>query len=128
MHERLSEEFSAIGFYLSGHPLDAYDKVLKRIGHVLQAACRRTDLAARFGGDEFALVFDEASIEDAKIVCERIRNVIERHADDGAPRVTVSIGLAEASDDDTVESLLRRADAALYRAKAEGRNRVAADA
>jgi diguanylate cyclase (GGDEF)-like protein len=106
----------------------AGDQVLKRIGHVLQAACRRTDLAARFGGDEFALVFDEASIEDAKIVCERIRNVIERHADDGAPRVTVSIGLAEAGDDDSVESLLRRADAALYRAKAEGRNRVAADA
>jgi len=106
----------------------AGDKVLKRIGHVLQAACRRTDLAARFGGDEFALVFDEASIDDAKTVCERIRNVIERHADDGAPRVTVSIGLAEAGDDESVESLLRRADAALYRAKAEGRNRVEADA
>jgi diguanylate cyclase (GGDEF)-like protein len=42
--------------------------------------------------------------------------------------VTVSIGLAEAGDDETVESLLRRADAALYRAKAEGRNRVEADA
>ncbi|MFI4924932.1 MAG: diguanylate cyclase, partial [Vicinamibacteria bacterium] len=106
----------------------AGDQVLKRIGHVLQAACRRTDVAARFGGDEFALVFDAASLADAKVVCERIRNVVERHADDGAPRVTVSIGLAEAGEDETVESLLKRADAALYRAKAEGRNRVAADA
>ena len=106
----------------------AGDQVLKRIGKVLHAACRRTDVAARFGGDEFALVFADATIDDAKVVCERIRNVVERHADDGAPRVTVSIGLAAAVDGDTVESLLKRADAALYRAKGEGRNRVAVDA
>jgi diguanylate cyclase (GGDEF)-like protein len=105
----------------------AGDQVLKRIGKVLHAACRRTDVAARFGGDEFALVFADATIDDAKGVCERIRNVVERHADDGAPRVTVSIGLAAAVDGDTVESLLKRADAALYRAKGEGRNRVAVD-
>jgi diguanylate cyclase (GGDEF)-like protein len=106
----------------------AGDQVLKRIGHVLQAACRRTDLAARFGGDEFAIVFADASLDAARGVCERIRNVVERHADDGAPPVTVSIGLAEAAAGEDVEALLKRADAALYRAKAEGRNRVAAAA
>ena len=103
----------------------AGDQVLKRVSHVLQAACRRTDLAARFGGDEFAVVFADAGLEAASGVCERIRAAIERHADDGAPRVTVSIGIAESMPGDSVEALLGRADAALYRAKESGRNRVA---
>jgi len=54
--------------------------------------------------------------------------VVERHADDGAPPVTISIGLAEAVAGDSAEMVLKRADSALYRAKAEGRNRVVADA
>jgi diguanylate cyclase (GGDEF)-like protein len=106
----------------------AGDRVLQRIAAVLKAASRRTDLAARFGGDEFAIVFADASLDDARSVCERIRSVVERHADDGAPPVTISIGLAEAVAGDSAEMVLKRADAALYRAKAEGRNRVVADA
>ena len=106
----------------------AGDRVLQRIAAVLKAASRRTDLAARFGGDEFAIVFADASLDDATSVCERIRSVVERHADDGAPPVTISIGLAEAVAGDSAEMVLKRADAALYRAKAEGRNRVVADA
>ena len=105
----------------------AGDRVLRRVANVLKAASRRTDLAARFGGDEFAIVFADATLDDAKSVCERIRSVVEHHADDGAPPVTVSIGLAEAVAGDSVETLLKRADAALYRAKGEGRNRVATD-
>jgi len=58
-------------------------------------------------------------------VCERIRAAIEQYADDGAPAVTVSIGVAAAAPGDTVERLIGRADDALYRAKAAGRNRVA---
>jgi len=103
----------------------AGDRVLQRIAQVLTQASRRTDLAARFGGDEFAIVFADAGLEHASAICERIRRAIERHADDGAPSVTVSIGLAEAAPGDGVASLLARADAALYRAKADGRNRVA---
>ena len=106
----------------------AGDRGLQRIAAVLKAASRRTDLAARFGGDEFAIVFADASLDDARSVCERIRSVVERHADDGAPPVTISIGLAEAVAGDSAEMVLKRADAALYRAKAEGRNRVVADA
>ncbi len=104
----------------------AGDRVLQRIAGVLAQALRRTDLAARFGGDEFAIVFADADPGDAAGVCERIRAAIERHAEDGAPTVTVSIGLAHAAAGDTAKSLLERADAALYRAKAEGRNRVSA--
>lgn len=103
----------------------AGDRVLQRIARVLTQASRRTDLAARFGGDEFAIVFADAGLDAARSVCERIRGAIERHGDDGAPPVTVSVGLAEAVEGDDVASLLARADAALYRAKAEGRNRVA---
>ncbi|MEO8484759.1 MAG: GGDEF domain-containing protein [Betaproteobacteria bacterium] len=106
----------------------AGDRVLQRIASVLKQASRRTDLAARFGGDEFAIVFAEATLDEAKSVCERIRGVVERHPGDDTPAVTISIGLAEASGGDSVETLLQRADAALYRAKAAGRNQVVADA
>jgi diguanylate cyclase (GGDEF)-like protein len=103
----------------------AGDRVLQRVAGVLKQASRRTDLAARFGGDEFAIVFSDADLDAASIVCERIRAAIERHADDGSPPVTISIGLAECAAGEVAESLLQRADAALYRAKADGRNRVA---
>lgn len=103
----------------------AGDRVLQRIAGVLAHASRRSDVAARFGGDEFAVVFADAGVDEAAAICQRIRGAIERHADDGAPRVTVSIGVAAASPGDSVEALIARADEALYRAKAEGRNRVA---
>jgi len=106
----------------------AGDRVLQRIARVLTQASRRTDLAARFGGDEFAVVFADAGVEAAAAICERIRVAIERHADDGAPPVTVSIGIAGALADDSASSFVARADAALYRAKADGRNRVAVTA
>jgi diguanylate cyclase (GGDEF)-like protein len=103
----------------------AGDRVLQRIAGVLARASRRSDLAARFGGDEFAIVFADALADEAAGVCERIRAAIEGCDDDGAPPVTVSIGVAGAFPGDTVDDLIARADAALYRAKAEGRNRVA---
>ncbi len=103
----------------------AGDRVLQRIAKVLTQASRKSDLAARFGGDEFAIVFADAGRDEAANVCERIRAAIEHQADDGAPAVTVSIGVAAAARGDTVERLTGRADDALYRAKAAGRNRVA---
>jgi len=103
----------------------AGDRVLQRIAGVFARASRRSDLAARFGGDEFAIVFADALADEAAGVCERIRAAIEGCDDDGAPPVTVSIGVAGAFPGDTVDDLIARADAALYRAKAEGRNRVA---
>ncbi len=103
----------------------AGDRVLQRIAKVLTQASRKSDLAARFGGDEFAVVFADAGRDEAANVCERIRAAIEHHSDDAAPAVTVSIGVAAAAPGDTVERLIGRADDALYRAKAAGRNRVA---
>jgi len=96
------------------------------VGHVT-AVLRRPDRFGRFGGEEFIALLPETSLEDARIVAERIR---ARIANAGVqPWCTVSIGAATSgADDATVDALLARADAALYQAKAAGRNCVRAAA
>lgn len=108
-----------------GHP--AGDEVLRRVAQNLAAMLREYDVAGRYGGEEFAVVSPGAATEDLVRLAERIREGIERLTIDGrAPdiQVTVSIGVTAREEYDTVESLLKRADAALYRAKNEGRNRT----
>ncbi len=111
----------------NGHP--AGDQALRTFAHVLQAAIRDGDIAARYGGEEFVVMLPGATASDAVIVAERIRSQVEGTAIDLSPghrdQVTVSIGLAvwPADADDRV-TLLEVADAALYRAKNTGRNRV----
>jgi diguanylate cyclase (GGDEF)-like protein len=84
------------------------------------------DRAGRIGGEEFVILMPDTTSEMARSVGERLRAAIEtadvRHAN-GEP-VTASIGVAVASISDTVDSLLARADRALYQAKRQGRNRV----
>jgi len=103
------------------------DQVLARLGVTLRAAVRDVDLPARYGGEEFALLLAGADPGVAGQVCERIR-VAVGELDWGdlmsGRRITVSIGLAACTGACSVASLLTRADAALYRAKTEGRNRV----
>lgn len=101
------------------------DEVLRRVADVLRATVRDTDLVARFGGEEFC-VLTAATSDEARRLAERLRDgvatmVVGRGALDGL-RVTTSVGLAVGADDLTV--LFERADAALYRAKAAGRNCV----
>ncbi|MFF1529069.1 diguanylate cyclase [Cellulomonas sp. NPDC058312] len=103
------------------------DAVLVRVADVLQRALRRDDLAARYGGEEFAVLLDGLSGPPAHDVCDRLRaTVAGLRWDDLMPgaTLTVSMGVAVRQADETVAQLLARADAALYRAKAEGRNRV----
>ena len=86
---------------------------------------RRGDELGRFGGEEFVVLLPEISLPEALLVAERIRAACQ--ADAGMPPYTVSIGVASyQSETDTVDSLLGRADAAMYRAKARGRNQVEA--
>jgi diguanylate cyclase (GGDEF)-like protein len=114
-----------------GHAIG--DEVLKIVAKTLAGQMRRHDLAARYGGEEFALLLAETSQEEAQIVAERCRGLIEslalvRPGDVGEPfRVTVSLGIAALPHPgvDRIERLIDVADAALYRAKSEGRNRVA---
>ncbi len=104
----------------------AGDAVLSQIATVLQKTVRDTDLAARFGGEEFVLILPAGEMSHVTDCMERIRRAVEGtefHFDDRTIRVTVSCGSAEPQERETSESLLKRADAALYAAKEAGRNR-----
>jgi diguanylate cyclase (GGDEF)-like protein len=109
----------------AGH--QAGDCVLKSFSDLVAAALRPTDLFARLGGEEFACLLTDASMAQALQVAERVRREFEAMRFPEFPaQATVSIGVAMASDTGrTLSALLARADRALYRAKAEGRNRVA---
>jgi two-component system cell cycle response regulator len=111
-----------------GHP--AGDTVLKQIAGIIRASIREVDLAARYGGEEFAVVLPYADIAGARTVAERIRLAIHRHAfNDERNRslgaVTASIGIAAAAQETAdAATLIRQADQMLYRAKADGKNRI----
>jgi two-component system cell cycle response regulator len=111
-----------------GHP--AGDSVLRGIAAVAQKQARETDIVARYGGEEMALILPETDARGAQAIAERIRQAVAvmPHASEQGPlRVTVSIGLATwPGPGDDAEALLEAADKALYRAKQGGRNRVAA--
>ena len=104
------------------------DEVLRQVGAVLAGACRATDVAARIGGEEFAMILVDASREDAHAVYARLRETFARKRDWGGVDglvVTISAGVAMRDPVDTTPTqLMRRADAALYRAKSEGRDRL----
>jgi len=108
-----------------GHPFG--DKVLKEVSSLVMSKGRSTDYFARVGGEEFAIILPETDIRGAEKVCERLRKAIEElkfKADGEDVNVTVSFGVAQAKDTDTVDSLYERADRALYMAKRSGKNRV----
>src|SRR5271167_4725889 len=107
-----------------GHP--AGDEVLCAVAETLRECCRTVDVAARYGGDEFLLVFPDTQLRGAETAARRIRRHLASQTFDDAPdlRCTVSLGAAEASNDTLdVDAWIQQADAALYRAKAEGRDR-----
>lgn len=107
----------------------AGDEVLKQIARLLRENVREIDTPARYGGDEFALLLTETAAQDGAVVAERIRAQAEALSFESAAdlRCTLSIGLAEYSAGyASLDQWIRAADAALYRAKAAGRNHVAA--
>jgi diguanylate cyclase (GGDEF)-like protein len=114
---------------LEGHR--AGDDCIRRVARALAAnVLRSDDLISRYGGDEFAAVLHDIDLDDAIHVAERIRLAVEDlsiPAHEEGARVTVSIGVAAYLPGEQPAELLRRADAALYRAKEGGRNRVAFD-
>jgi diguanylate cyclase (GGDEF)-like protein len=112
-----------------GH--QAGDAVLAEFARVLQRAARTVDVVARYGGEEFMVALPETTYQGAVAFAERLRESIETHlfrANDAPVRLTASIGIATfpAPGVDGLDSLLASADAALYRAKQDGRNRVVA--
>lgn len=110
-----------------GHSHAVGDRVLERVAQILGDRVRDSDMVARYGGEEFLFCLVGMSEAQAAAFCEEAREAVERHPwDDMSPglRVTMSIGLAARRDETSIDSLLGRADACLYRAKHLGRNRL----
>ncbi len=107
----------------------AGDKVLKIIANVLRKRLRPSDFIARFGGEEFVLLMPDSSLSDALAVGEVLRAAIAAcpfHFKGEPVTITVSMGVAQLQPSERSELALKRADEALYRAKAAGRNQVQA--
>jgi two-component system cell cycle response regulator len=115
-----------------GH--EAGDEVLKAFADRIRTHTRGIDIVARYGGEEIVIILPDAGVEGAHTIAERIRERIEEvpfsiQRDTRSVAVTVSIGVAARNAEDASPAdMLKRADSALYRAKAEGRNRVVAAA
>ncbi|MEJ7734175.1 MAG: diguanylate cyclase, partial [Polyangiaceae bacterium] len=110
-----------------GHP--AGDQVLRTVAQTLRDNLRPSDLAARFGGEEFTVILPDTTGTFARVVAERVRAAVASapmlsDAGETLPSVTISIGGAVLGGDDTCGALLAAADAALYESKHGGRDRV----
>ncbi len=106
----------------------AGDEVLRAVSECLERSfIRKSDLVARYGGDEFAVILNDTAAKNAGIVVERFLKIVDGvrvpYAPEGT-RISCSAGYTEIHVDDTVESLIQRADRALYKAKKAGRNRA----
>ena len=101
------------------------DRVLQQVGRTLQQSLRESDFVARWGGEEFLVLLPGTGLDAARMVAEKLRQAVESRPDPDAGTITISLGLALATaskpDEDTP---LREADACLYAAKREGRNRL----
>ena len=121
------DKFKAVN---DGHGHAAGDQLLAHVAAEIMANIRETDLAFRYGGEEFVVLLSNTPQAGAVLVAERIRQSIAASPcpleDDTALAATVSIGAQELRADDTAATLFERTDQALYRAKHGGRNRVCA--
>ncbi len=131
--ERSNEPLSVILFDLDKfkhindeHGHEVGDNVLMIVGEIVKDSLRPYDLAARIGGEEFCIILPRTSGEAALSIAERLRAAFEASYLDPLPigRVTCSFGVVQAGPDERLQQLLRRADTALYKAKAAGRNTV----
>jgi diguanylate cyclase (GGDEF)-like protein len=108
------------------------DLALRELGRLLNEQVRDFDVAARLGGEEFAILFPQTTAEAAAAVAERIREALAAAriavADGAHVRLTASFGVADSSAYDSIDTLLRHADDALYAAKRAGKNRFVVDA
>ncbi|MEW5758122.1 MAG: CHASE2 domain-containing protein [Candidatus Omnitrophota bacterium] len=108
-----------------GHQIG--DFILKSVADIFKESCRPQDVIGRFGGEEMIVMLKDTDLGMAYQIAQRIRKNIEEHkfkSGQDTYQITISLGVSVFRDSDTVESLIKRADDALYQAKNEGRNKV----
>ena len=106
------------------HGHDAGDTVISVFANIISDTVRNTDFVSRYGGEEFLIILPETNEDGALQLTERIRTILAGRKIHPLPTpVTASFGITSAIPDDTLDSLLKRADQALYQAKESGRNR-----
>ncbi|CAH2603526.1 Diguanylate cyclase [Rhodovastum atsumiense] len=106
------------------HGHEAGDAVLRDFAQIARECIRATDILGRWGGEEFIVILPMSDLPEALVIAERMRRCIERHIFPQGLRITISLGVAACLATDTWTDWFRRADAALYRAKAGGRNKI----
>jgi diguanylate cyclase (GGDEF)-like protein len=100
------------------------DNVLITLTKIVNSNIRQSDIFARWGGEEFVLILPNVTVDIAKKIINNLRIKIENHYFEDVEKITCSFGITSYEDGDTIESMLKRADEALYIAKDSGRNRV----
>lgn len=106
------------------HGHDAGDRVLKKISELITDKIRKSDLFARWGGEEFIILVPEYSKENAMAFAEKLRMAIESFVFGNIGSITASFGVTLAEGTDTAETIIKRVDTALYRSKKSGRNQT----
>ncbi len=106
------------------------DQVLRLVAHCLKTSVTEGQMPARYGGEEFGVILPNVSLEQASEVAEKIRStvqskkVVKKTTGESLGTITLSLGISQMKKDDTLDSLIKRADACLYAAKHSGRNCV----
>jgi len=100
------------------------DEILVMMAQKINANVRETDTFARWGGEEFTILFKDTSVSTAKAVSEKLKDEIQKLEHPTAGSITASFGLTQFVNGDTINSIFKRCDEALYMAKENGRNRI----
>ncbi len=100
------------------------DEVLVMLAQYINDSLRNTDIFARWGGEEFVILFKSTKLEDAKLVSDKLRDGVSKLKHELAGNITASFGLTQYKYGDTLTKMFKRCDDALYKAKANGRDRV----
>jgi diguanylate cyclase (GGDEF)-like protein len=108
------------------HGHNAGDRVLTETAAAVSKSIRDDDVFARWGGEEFVVLFGSTGVERAAELAERLRRAVEAYASDDSMKVTISIGVAGYEREETIPEFVGRADEYMYRAKQAGKNRVVA--
>lgn len=133
-HQRYNSSFAFIIFDIDyfknvndnyGH--DEGDRILKELSELIKNNIRQSDHFGRWGGEEFVLLAPETELKAAYKLAEKLRKAIAAYNFIQAENITASFGIAVIENEENIEELIKRADNALYRAKAKGRNRVEID-